>query len=70
MIQMINAIYSHFPKGTDVMLPQGGGLLWVRLPQSMDLGLLTEQALHKKISIAPGKLFSTTQNVRTLWCPI
>jgi DNA-binding transcriptional MocR family regulator len=64
MTEMINAIYSHFPLGTQVTLPQGGGLLWVRLPEYVDLDSLTQEAIKRKISIAPGKLFSTTQNFK------
>lgn len=64
MTAMINAIYSHFPIGTHVMLPQGGGLLWVKLPEYIDLDILTQEAIKRKISIAPGKLFSMTQNFK------
>lgn len=64
MMEMINAIYSHFPLGTEVTLPQGGGLLWVQLPGSVDLDFLVQEAIKRKISIAPGKLFSTSQNFK------
>ena len=61
---MINAIYTYFPQGTEVSLPQGGGLLWVKLPESVDVDLLTQEAIKRKINIAPGKLFSTSKNFK------
>lgn len=64
MVAMINAIYSHFPHGTEVTLPQGGGLLWVKLPGYVDVDILTQEAIKRKISIAPGKLFSMTANFK------
>lgn len=63
-IAMINAIYSHFPFETQVTLPQGGGLLWVKLPEYVDLDMVTQEAIKRKISIAPGMLFSTTRNFK------
>lgn len=63
-MEMINAIYSHFPFEIQVTLPQGGGLLWVRLPECIDLDFFTQEAIKRKISIAPGKLFSTSQNFK------
>lgn len=64
MTAMINAIYADFPSGTQVTLPQGGGLLWVQLPESIDTDLLVQEAIRRKISIVPGKLFSTTQSFK------
>lgn len=61
-IAMINAIYSNFPLGTHVNLPQGGGLLWVKLPDYIDMDIFTREAIKQKISFAPGKLFSMTDN--------
>lgn len=64
MIQMINAVYSYFPLGTQVVLPQGGGLIWVQLPEQVDMDFFVQEAIKRKISIAPGQLFSTTQNFK------
>lgn len=63
-IAMINAIYSNFSPGTQVILPQGGGLLWVKLPDYVDMDVLTQEAIKRKISFAPGKLFSMTSNFK------
>ena len=64
MEQMIHALHSYFPSGTEITFPKGGGLLWVKLPNAVDMDLLTQQAIKHKISIVPGKLFSTTSNFK------
>lgn len=52
------AIASQFPDGTRVSSPRGGFVLWVELPPGNDALALHEQALRKRIVIAPGPLFS------------
>lgn len=47
-----------FPRGTRISNPQGGFLLWVELPKSVDCLTLYRKALEKKIAITPGVLFS------------
>ncbi len=47
-----------FPGGTRISNPQGGFLLWVELPESIDCLDLYRKALEKKIAITPGVLFS------------
>jgi DNA-binding transcriptional MocR family regulator len=47
-----------FPKGTRISNPQGGFLLWVELPKSVDCLDLYQRARDKKIAITPGVLFS------------
>jgi len=46
------------PKGSRVTRPQGGTLLWVELPKSIDTFEIYRQALKESILIAPGQLFS------------
>jgi len=58
------AIGRHFPPGTQVTRPEGGYVLWVELPEGVDGLVLHEQALAAGISVAPGALFSTTDNFR------
>ena len=41
---------------------ENGYFLWVELPAGMDAGQLSAKALEHHISIAPGKMFSTTDN--------
>jgi DNA-binding transcriptional MocR family regulator len=59
--RMRRAILEEFPAGTTVTAPQGGFLLWVTMPPSVDALELYDRALAKGISIAPGHLFSLEQ---------
>lgn len=56
--QMQDAIGRYFPPGTRVSRPQGAFNLWVEMPHSVDALHLYRDAKLKKISIAPGPLFS------------
>ncbi|MBF0572835.1 MAG: PLP-dependent aminotransferase family protein [Desulfamplus sp.] len=62
--QMADAIANHFPKETRITRPQGGFTLWVELPEKADSLKLYNMAHSKGISIAPGHIFSTTDNFR------
>jgi len=55
------AIATQFPDGTRVSAPRGGMVLWVELPPGVDALQLHEQALRRRIVIAPGPLFSARQ---------
>ncbi len=55
------AIVTQFPEGTRVSSPRGGFVLWVELPPGVDSLVLHEQALRKRIVVAPGPLFSARQ---------
>jgi DNA-binding transcriptional MocR family regulator len=55
------AIAEKFPEGTRVSSPRGGFVLWVELPPGVDALALHEQALKRRIVIAPGPLFSARQ---------
>jgi len=52
------AIVTQFPEGTRVSAPRGGFVLWVELPAGVDALTLHEQALRRRIVLAPGPLFS------------
>ncbi|HET9625461.1 MAG TPA: PLP-dependent aminotransferase family protein [Kofleriaceae bacterium] len=54
-------IATEFPEGTRVSSPRGGFVLWVELPPGVDALQLHEQALRKRIVVAPGPLFSARQ---------
>ena len=58
----LQLITEYFPQGTKVSKPQGGAFLWVELPKEINSISLQEMALKENISIAPGPLFSTTNN--------
>ena len=62
--QMSAAVARHFPAGTKVTRPEGGYVLWVELPRSIDSLELHRRALAKKISIAPGPIFSAKQKYK------
>jgi DNA-binding transcriptional MocR family regulator len=55
------AIATQFPEGTRVSAPRGGFVLWVELPPGVDALALHEQALRRRIVVAPGPLFSARQ---------
>lgn len=59
-LQYINAIHNWFPNDTRVSQPQGGFVLWVELNKKSSALDLYEKALLQKISIAPGKMFTLT----------
>lgn len=54
------AIQEHFPEGTQMSRPNGGFILWVSLPVRVDTRLLHQRALDQGVSIAPGMIFSNT----------
>ncbi len=49
----------YFPEGTKISKPEGGFLLWIELPKQINSIKLQKEAIKKKITIAPGPLFST-----------
>ncbi len=55
-----NAVMRHFPTGTRLTRPTGGFVLWVQLPESVDALELYKIALMGGITLAPGQLFSAT----------
>lgn len=62
--RMSDAVMGHFPEGTRVSQPQGGFVLWVELPDSVDSFALARHALEAGVSIAPGPLFSASGKYR------
>ena len=57
-------IAESFPRGTRVTQPAGGYILWVELPRRCDSIVLFEELLERRISIAPGPMFSATGRYR------
>ncbi len=49
---------------TRVTQPQGGFVIWVELPRQVDSLKLCQQALVRRISIAPGQIFFASQKYR------
>jgi DNA-binding transcriptional MocR family regulator len=58
MDRFTKAIVGHFPPGTAVSRPEGGLVLWVRLPRGVSALHLHRAALAERIAIMPGTLFS------------
>lgn len=54
----VKAVQDHFPAGTRMAVPQGGYFLWLELPKTVDTLKLHVQARERRISLAPGSLFS------------
>lgn len=54
------AVQQYFPEGTQITRPKGGFILWVSLPGDVDAQVLFAQALEQGISIAPGAVFSNS----------
>lgn len=57
---LLEWIARYFPEGTRVSNPQGGYLLWVELPETVNSMALTTAAMDHGIGVAPGELFSST----------
>ncbi|MFI8479004.1 PLP-dependent aminotransferase family protein [Pseudomonas sp. NPDC078700] len=55
------AVQQHFPEGTQMTRPKGGFILWVSLPARVNTKDLHTRALQQGISIAPGLIFSNTE---------
>jgi len=62
--QMSQSVMRHFPEGTRVTRPNGGFVLWVQLPEYADSLRLYRQALQAGITLAPGYMFSATDQYR------
>ena len=52
------AISDYFPAGTLTSHPKGGFVLWVELPGDINTLELYETAIARKISFAPGRIFT------------
>ena len=45
-------------------IPRGGFVFWIELPKSIDATELFNELIERKISIAPGQMFSKQANYR------
>ena len=63
--QARQALLRHLPTEVKIHPSDSGYFLWLELPTPLDAGQLSEQALAHHISIAPGKMFSTSNT----WTP-
>ena len=58
MEQMVSVVTACFPEGTAVSRPEGGFVLWVEMPRSVDALALHSAAFNAGIIVTPGPLFS------------
>ena len=63
--RMVAKIQSVFPADTQISNPQGGSVLWIKLPNNKDAKELFYQALNQNISIVPGDVFSPSNKFRS-----
>ncbi len=62
--RMAQTVLRSFPEGSRVSSPQGGFVLWVRLPEEVDSLVLYHKALGQGITLVPGYLFSAGDKYR------
>ena len=60
--QAWQALMRVLPPEVHIHHNDSGYFLWLELPAGLDAGVLSAKALEHHISIAPGKMFSTTDN--------
>lgn len=58
-----NVIEQSFPAGTQLSEPQGGYVIWVRLPPALDALALYRAAIDNGITVAPGTIFSRKKDL-------
>jgi 2-aminoadipate transaminase len=54
---MLNALRTHFPKGTRWTRPEGGLFLWVELPHELRAEEIFDAAVAQKVAFVPGAPF-------------
>lgn len=62
--KMRYTVARHFPSTTCATRPQGGFVLWIKLPEGIDSYQYFEKALETGISVAPGSVFSATSKYK------
>lgn len=60
--QAWQALLRHMPADVTIHRNDSGYFLWLELPDRVDTGVLSQLALENNISIAPGKMFSTSDS--------
>ncbi|VEB08527.1 GntR family transcriptional regulator [Klebsiella pneumoniae] len=60
--QAWQALLRHLPPEVIVHHSDSGYFLWIELPEGADASALSARALASHISIAPGKMFSTSDS--------
>jgi 2-aminoadipate transaminase len=60
----LQVIRQHFPKEAIVWIPEGGFMLWVELPQRVDIEAAYQAALLKNVAFSRGAAFFATPEVK------
>jgi DNA-binding transcriptional MocR family regulator len=60
--EMMRAVSYEFPSDCRMTRPDGGYMLWVEMPESVDVLELYRRALTAAVSILPGPIFSAQRN--------
>jgi 2-aminoadipate transaminase len=60
----LEIIRQHFPKEAIVWIPEGGFMLWVELPQHIDIEAAYQAALLKNVAFSRGAAFFTTPGAK------
>lgn len=58
-LRYMQAIIEYFPASTKISRPSGGFTFWIELDKKIDSFKLRTEAMKHKISIVPGKIFSS-----------
>jgi len=58
-----NVIEQSFPVGTELSVPKGGYVVWVKLPPALDALKLYRTAIDNGITVAPGTIFSRKKDL-------
>ncbi len=61
LFQTALAVQKHFPADTRLAVPEGGSLLWVQLPVSVDGLAVARAAFDRNIAIIPGAVCSNSK---------
>jgi DNA-binding transcriptional MocR family regulator len=59
-----HAVSKYFPEGTRISRPEGGYVLWIELPKSVDSVAVFRAAANEGIAISPGPIFSASGKFR------
>ncbi len=65
IVSAVKAIKYSFPEGTECTMPDGGMILWVKLPEKIDSMELYSRAMAEGIAILPGPLCSYSEKFKT-----
>ncbi len=60
--RITQAVRQYFPEGTQISRPRGGYILWLCMPEDVSAIDLQHRALKQGINIAPGDLFSNSED--------